>query len=112
MAYDYPGCSEFLASVRGIECHAKKGGAPRLYSVLAGSRTQFASIQKTSRLPRLLVGESKPRRSSGPGSERTMNSTNCSAKKLRLPWSADLLSAIYFSVSNIPSFKFSLLQVF
>src|SRR5207248_10665386 len=72
----------------------KKGGATRLYSVLAGSRTQFASIQKASRLPRLLVGESKLRRSSGPGSERTTNSTNSSAKKLRSPWSADLPSAI------------------
>src|SRR5438034_10048738 len=47
----------------------------------------------------------------GPGSERTMNSTNSSAKKLRSPWSADLPSAIYFSVSNISSFQFSVFQV-
>src|SRR5438477_2624546 len=47
----------------------------------------------------------------GPGSERTTNSTNSSAKKLRSPWSADLPSAIYFSVSNISSFQFSVFQV-
>jgi hypothetical protein len=103
----------------------KKGGATRLYSLLAGSWTQynvrgrrwidcngcmvrqpsgreiasqfavlFAAIKEL-----ITPAEPTKKRSSRPGSERTTNSTNSLAKKLRSPGSGIFQPPSDFSVS-------------